>query len=113
MPDKEQIISRLRVLPTIQMGHVAKDGQIWEGNEMGAHFKVTRETLPLPRNTKGLNALTLYALSVSGLMLGKEKVVDDFIRALGVPIFPPEDLSNPGMSMIAWEASQVDKILKK
>ena len=98
MPEKETILSNISELPTVPLDKFnLEDGEIWEGNDLGAHFKVTRTHYPIPLN------LDAYVLSVSGLMIGKEKVIDDFIAALGRPTIPPYDPLRNEVIFVAWE----------
>lgn len=106
MPDREQIISRLEGLKVKPMGfREATDEKIWEANEAGAHFMVTKESLqpmfPLP--------LTVYALSVSGPYSAKEKIVGDFVKALGIPLEADVNLGEPNPSFILWPISALSK----
>ena len=83
MPERKQIIDefkRIKIKPMNAME--AKDPEIWEGDDSGAHFMVTKESM---YKTFGINMI-VYALSVSGLYTGKEKVIGDFTRILGEPV---------------------------
>ena len=78
MPEKEDIVRNLSKLPIILLGKIAEDSEIWEADERSAaHFKVTREALSIPHGP------TFYMLSVSGVKEAKERVIEDFIKALG------------------------------
>lgn len=108
MPDREQIITRLRQLPSIPAGTIALDHQIWEQDEAGAHFKVTREH---HQDLQTGLRLTFYSLSVSGLMSGKEQVISDFLAVLGQPLLPIQDLAYPGVHFALWNANRVNREL--
>jgi hypothetical protein len=47
--DRETIIMRSKNLPlkVLEPPIPAEDHQIWEGNEKAAHFKLTKELLPI------------------------------------------------------------------
>lgn len=81
--------------------------EIWEANETGAHFKVTKEKLFSPKHRQ---YFTFYALSVSGLLMGRIQVMDDFIRTLGGPLTPVSDtdLLKPTPTFTLWDANYVD-----
>lgn len=103
MPDREQIISRLKRLPAIPVGQEAEDNEIWEGDELGAHFKVTKETILLPKAPNIPDSLTMYGLSLSGHKTGVGKIISDFVNVLGDPMFPPEYLPYLKIIMVAWD----------
>jgi hypothetical protein len=101
--EKEKILARTKDLPIIMGGQITEDWQIWEGEEAGVRFKITKEIVPIPQGE------TLYMLSVSGPSDSKEKVISDFIAAFGQPFDRftiPEVL---GVDYISWDAKVVDE----
>jgi len=100
--ETEEILLRTRNLPAFLAGKIAEDYQIWEGNEQGAHFKVTKEILPIP------NGPTVYMLSVSGSAESKEKVIADFTSSFGEPMMRFEIPELPGMDCVSWDVKKVD-----
>lgn len=110
MPEREQIIQELKKIRIKPMNLTeAKDPEIWEGDDSGAHFMLTKESL---YKTFGVN-LIVYALSVSGLYTGKEKVISDFLRTFGEPVQKDINLLDPDPSFILWDASTVDRFIKR
>lgn len=100
--EKEQIIEIIRNLPRKVVGELSEDHQIFEGNQDGAHFKITKEIVPVSGN------LAIYSLSVSGNVSSKDKIISEFITVLGKPIgiSSPEDF--PGIDFVIWNAVEVD-----
>lgn len=105
--EKEEILRRTKDLPTIVMGNVAEDHQIWEGNEGGTHFKITKEIIPIPKGPM------MYALSVSGDERYKARLISDFENALGKPATRNTDPRLPGIEFVLWEATKIDKQRKQ
>jgi hypothetical protein len=103
--EKEEILQRTKNLPAIVMGNIAKDHQIWEGNEGGAHFKITKE---IPSSLIG-KVPTVYALSVSGNESGKIHLISDFENAFGKPIIRSADPQLPDIEFLLWKAEEIDK----
>lgn len=106
MPDRETIISHITELPVISVGTMAGDEQIWEANERGAYFKVTRERMPV--YVAGILA-EVYSLSVSGTILAKNRIVRDFTKALGQPLQSPYELPGTGIAFLIWDAQKLDR----
>jgi hypothetical protein len=100
--ETDKILLRTGNLPAFLAGKIAEDYQIWEGNEQGAHFKVTKEILPIP------NGPTVYMLSVSGPAESKEKVIADFVDSFGEPIMRFEIPKLPGIDYVSWDAKEID-----
>lgn len=103
--EKEEIFARTKNLPEIEMGNIAKDHQIWEGNELGANFKITKEFLSTPIG----KLPAVYALSVSGDEDGKVRLIADFENAFGRPISRNSVPILPGIEFVLWKAANVDR----
>jgi len=84
-------------------GQIAEDWQIWKGDEGGVHFMLTKEVVPVP------NGPTIYMLSVSGSLVGKERVISDFISAFGEPMNRFKILELTGLNYVSWNAKTVDE----
>lgn len=84
--DGEVIRERLRELPLSRLGEIQADHEIWEATDGGAHLKVTRHDVPIPERFR------IVALTVSGEVPERARVIRDFISELGKPasqtIFP-------------------------
>ena len=88
----------LEKLPLIAMGTVAKDNEIFERDIYRAHFKVTKEYVPVIGK--------IYALSVSGNTNGQQRIVEEFKNELGDPIH--DFMLTPNIRYVAWKAERVD-----
>jgi len=100
--DRDPILRLTKNLPPLSPHEIPQDHQIWEGNQGGAHFKITRNRLPPHADFE------FYTLSVSGVENDRNQLVSDFISALGEPFaqFPlPE---NPAIIIVSWNARDVD-----
>jgi hypothetical protein len=102
MPDKESILSRLAGLPVKPLTLLTEDARyFWEGDEEGAHFKVTKDVFPPPMQ------LTTVSLSVSGEPSGKSKIIGDFRQVLGEELEAQTlELSGP-TEFVLWDASSL------
>ena|SRR3989338_9258035 len=97
--DIEAIRISVADLPSIPLGKIAEDHEIWEGNDGGAHFKITRQPMPIINRD-------FLALSVSGEPADRQKIIDDFVVALGEPTdrsVVPEVAKH--IDMVAWLVS--------
>jgi hypothetical protein len=74
-----EIIEGVKELPIIPLGIVPDDGEIWEYTDGGAHFKVTRHTLPVPGDPE------IVSLSVSGENEERERIITEFTEVFGDP----------------------------
>lgn len=103
---KEKILHRIRNLPTKLVGEMPEDHQIFEGNKFGAHFKVTKELIPVAD-------LIIYSLSVSEEdSVSRNKLIGEFIAIFGPSFSRQEFASMPGIDFVVWEAPKVDEYLK-
>lgn len=101
--ERDEIVQRSTGLPAIHPEKIAEDHEIWEGNEAGAHFKITRNYIPQAPSIK------FYVLSVSGRKRGREKIISDFKSVFGEPRSDQYTLARtPGVYFIAWDADKVD-----
>lgn len=67
-------------IPTSTLGEVQSDSEIWEGNDGGAHFKMTRHELPIEGS-----GLDIFSLSISGEASERDRLATEFIEILGDP----------------------------
>lgn len=107
MPGKEAIINNLSKLPSILLGKIAEDNEIWEADDDNAHFKVTKDALSIPHGP------TFYMLSVSGVRRAREKVIGDFIKTLGQPSVRSVVPGHPNIDMLSWDTEAAGKQIKR
>lgn len=102
MPERYEIYRSLKLLPIIPVNqdYLLKDGEVWEKNEYGAHFKVIRVQIP---EIKPPNNIA-YCLSLSGQALGINIIINEFINSLGLPTYPLQYAVKTDMIMVAWRA---------
>lgn len=94
--DKDRIFTEVNKLPEIPADkYPIEDEEIFEGNEYGAHFKITRNFAQM----RGIK-IEYYTLSVSGRRYAKDKVIQDFVNALGEP--PGGWMKMPGVEFVSW-----------
>lgn len=94
--DKDRIVEQVGRLPEIPASkYPIEDDEIFEGNEYGAHFKFTRNFMQVP----GIR-ITFNTLSISGTRDAKDKIIQDFIDALGEP--PGGWMKVPGVEFVSW-----------
>jgi len=104
--EREEIIRRTGNLPIIHPEKIAEDHEIWEGNEVGAHFKITRNYLPQAP------FINFYVLSLSGVRRGREKIISDFKSVFGEPDSQYTLPQTPGVYFLSWDAGKVDQTLE-
>ncbi len=109
MPSKEAIFSHIKELVPVSVASQNTIELSWSDREPGAGFTLSKIYYPEADNIPATEA---YVLSVSGNMISKEKVIDNFLEALGKPIIEPEDVFGRGTISMAWNAEDVDKIIK-
>lgn len=105
---KEALLKGIPKLPTIEIGTVAKNHQIIEGNHGNVHYKATKE--------RTLGGLTLFSLSISGPNKEKRAFIQEVAAELGPPLVVmefPEFAELRGIHFALWDAKGVDKRLKK
>ena len=102
MPDKERIMEQLRRLPTKSLLKVpAAPEEVWEEDEGGTHFIVSKEQFPQPIQ------MTVYSLSVSGDISNRRRIIEDFRNALGQEL-ERETLEMPTpIEFVLWNASNL------
>jgi len=102
--EKSNIVNRARALPQKEMLPLreAGDAEIWEGNENGTHFKLTREQLPINRIPP------VFALSLLGNPAGMESLLGDFVKTFGDPLIISSPDETSGILFCMWDASKVD-----
>ena len=108
--DKERLLTGILKLPTIEVGTVAEDDQIIEGNQGRVHYKMTREIIPFA------GGLTILVLSVSGPTQERLSFIEQITAELGEPLhtFHTEEFpETPGIHFAGWEARSVEKKLRK
>ncbi|MFZ5366366.1 MAG: hypothetical protein ACOZBZ_03660 [Patescibacteria group bacterium] len=103
---KEKLFEEILKLPTIEVGTVANDDQIIEGNQGRIHYKLTKEIIP------SLGGLTLFALSTSGPVKGRLKFIQEVASEFGKPLYIGEFPRLPGIHFAFWEADSVEKRLR-
>jgi len=98
MPGKEQIIQRIAELED-SFAHVVKDKnldpeEVWNGEEYGVRFELNR-----------MEGEAYIFLTIQGRSLkGKQKLLADFVEALGEPIFPGDGL--PKQHLFTWSKDE-------
>jgi len=75
--EKEIIESWAASVPLSNLGEVQANEEIWEEQDGGAHFKLTRHRLPLPSKQE------VIGMSISGDPLDRKRVIQDFKAVLG------------------------------
>lgn len=107
MPEKETILRRTSLLPTIASPFRNRRQygahETWENDEPEVHFRITKEKL-FPEMAPA------YLLYVSGEESGIEKIIADFKNAFGEP--EVSDIGPSGAYSVIWNASQADKKIK-
>jgi hypothetical protein len=97
--DVKNLKKRMRELPTIPVGMVAKDNEIIEQDEDGCHFKVTKEMMV---------STAVYSLSVSGPIEKRMNIVRQFEEFLSEPMSQPREINGlPGIVFTMWRASRL------
>ena len=86
MPSPEQINSMCARLPMIGKYEKPRGEKVWAVTERGGHFRLYRHTDTLADigNERWIPA-NCVTVSISGTMLVRELIADDFISALGMP----------------------------
>ncbi|MBI4101234.1 hypothetical protein HY441_02060 [Candidatus Microgenomates bacterium] len=84
-------------LPTSPLGEIPGDSDIWEANDGGAHFKMTRHQLPL-----GSSGLDFFSLSISGEPIERRRVISDFCAVLGEPDQAETSTENHHIDILGW-----------
>ena len=109
MVEREEIRDRVRKLvPKDIRNQAPNDEEIWEGEENGARFMLTRDIMPPNPAMK-----TIYSLSVSGDLDGQVGIVEDFIAEWGKPVVrQPSEIFLNGEVLI-WNGDKVVRKLDK
>lgn len=99
--DKDRISEEVGKLPEIPADkYPIADDEIWEADEHGGHFKLTRNYIEV-----GKIKLSFLTLSVSGILgSSRERIIDDFTDAFGKPDQLFYDDSN-GVHFVSWLVS--------
>lgn len=109
MVEKEEIRDRARSLVPKDIRKLApSDEEIWEGEENGARFMLTRDIMPPNPSMK-----TIYSLSVSGDLDGQVGVVEDFISEWGKPVVRQQSETFLDGEVVIWNGDKVAKRLEK
>jgi len=77
--ERDEILRGVTEIPACQLGNIAADNEIWEGQDGRAHFKVTRRYFGVRID------LELVMMSVSGLPDERKRVINEFTEVLGAP----------------------------
>jgi len=101
--NEKELRGALSQLPVIIVGAITEDHQIIEGNEEGAHYKITKET------TSQFPDFAVYMLSVSGPSGSRLNLIAQFIEMLGLPLKEFQIKDSPHIDYICWDAKKVDK----
>lgn len=104
---KERLLEGIFQLPTIEVGTIAEDDQIIEGNQGRVHYKLTKEIIP------SLDGLVLFSLSTSGPIKERLAFIDEVSVELGKPFDVREIAALPGIHFAFWEADEVEKKLRR
>lgn len=100
--EREKIINNTLDLPQIEAGTVASDDEIWEEDDGGAHFKVTKEYA----TAYGIEVV-MYIMSVSGAEEERHRVITEFIDVFGKPATENTVKATSGpIDFISWLVSK-------
>jgi hypothetical protein len=107
MPEKETILQKIDSLTTVVAspviaGKTYSEDQIWEGNELGANFKLIKEKL-FPE------APAIYKLNVSGDENGAKKIISDIENIFGKPLIKGLGPISPETRYVLWNAEAAEK----
>lgn len=103
--EKDRILKKLEELPTRITGVLLEEEDMWEGDDNSAHFTLSKNFVVY--QNRRYNFITL---SVSGPKKDKERLITDFITALGEPNehTPHPDFAE--IDLIAWFPTKQPKI---
>lgn len=105
MVEKEEIWDKTRKLVPKDIANLnPSDEEIWEGEENGAKFMLTKDIMPPNPAMK-----TIYSLSVSGNLDGQVKVVGDFVDAFGKPAWREQSTTILNGEIVIWNGDKVDQ----
>ncbi len=105
MVEKEEIWDKSgKILPKKINNLNPSDDEVWEGEEAGAKFILTRDIMPVNPAMR-----TIYSLSVSGDLDGQIKVVGDFVDAFGKPVWREQAVEIEGGEIVVWNGDKVDQ----
>lgn len=94
--DAERIRAEVDRLPLIEPEHVLEDSDVWEGDENGGHFILSRTAFLIVD-------FELLELVVTGPVEARASLIRDFRAAFGKPtridVFPEEP---NGIDMMTW-----------
>lgn len=104
MVERKEIVDRSKKLVSKSLRNLnPSDEEVWEGEENGAKFMLTRDIMPPnPAMEK------IYSLSLSGDLDGQVKIAGDFIDVFGKPVWRDETEFIPRGEIIVWNADKVD-----
>lgn len=95
--DGNTIKQVLLELPTSPIDKVPDDGDIWEANDGGAHFKMTRHELPIDGSD-----LDFFSLSISGPESERSRLIAEFSASMGEPEMVEKSESEDGIDFVGW-----------
>ena len=104
----DELKKKLRELPEIPRGTIAREGQIIEGNEGGCHYKITKEAFHFPLVRGIVYPWVVYSLSVSGPEQGQKEIIAEFINILGSPSRKARFEEMPGITFVLWDANEIE-----
>jgi hypothetical protein len=97
--EEERIKSTIVRIPVSEIGILLEARDLWEGDDGGAHFIVSRHILPAP------NELPMISLSISGAPDERLRLLREFKQVLGNPENGDVNLKDPDhVDMFAWLA---------
>lgn len=98
---KEEIRKIFLRLPLKELGKLPKDDEIFEKSIQGVHFKSTKEKI--------FEGMAFYFLSISGNYLECQRIIKNFIEAVGNPILRYTSSFFPHIEFVVWDANIIDK----
>jgi hypothetical protein len=78
--ERQTIETMTAFIPPSELGAIPADEEIWEENDRGAHFKVTRHILPLLEPKVEVLSMTL-----SGEASDRRRIIEEFSEVFGAP----------------------------
>lgn len=88
--EREAIETIPMSLPEIKVGCIPDDNEVWECNDGGAHFKITKHRLA----TRAV-FLSFLSLSVAGNPDDRSRVINEFNEVYGEPFVRETMTSHP------------------
>jgi len=99
--DRSTIETMAAFIPPSELGGIARDEEIWEEDDGGAHLKVTRHILPdLPVE------IEVLSMSVTGRVAERRRVIGEFNEVFGEPASGDIKDDSEYVDVVMWIVSQ-------